>query len=149
MPFNGLCGKISRGGHSVQNISEIGYQDETNGRGLYNGNDLESGNFETELQKNVVETNVNPNLISAGLKDDSRWAEAFRPRSAIETPKNAVRVQQSVKDLIAVTVLKKILEATNSVSLSNEHSWNQGGWYLYNDGILNDHMTVQICNYCA
>lgn len=128
VPFNGICGKISSGGHSVQNISENGYQDEENGHGLCDGNDLELGSFETELQKNIVETNVNPDLIGTGLKDDSRWAEAFQPRSAIEMPKNAVCLPQSVKDLIAVTVLKKILETANSVTLSNGHSWNQGGW---------------------
>lgn len=60
-------------------------------------------------------------------QDNSVWLATFEPRSSVEKPKNAICIEQSVKDLIAITVMKRILQTTDVVTCSNGQPWNKGG----------------------
>ena len=55
------------------------------------------------------------------------WASGFRARSAIERTRNAMSVDQSVKDIIVSSVFNRLLLTENQIDLGGNRLWNQGG----------------------
>jgi len=71
--------------------------------------------------------------MSSDLTLTPAWAQGFSARAPIETPRNAVRLSRSLKDLVTERTYERLLrsDSLSFLLLPDGRKWNSGGNITY------------------